>query len=61
MEQLAELTSAWIIILAYQVISDQTANVFTFMLPAWVRVLLSTANCVNGRSISRFWKQELQM
>ena len=40
----------WIIILAYQVISDQRANVFTFMLPAWVKVLLSTANRLNGLS-----------
>ena len=46
----ASRVDEWIIILAYQVISNQRANVFNFMLPAWVRALLSTANCVNGSS-----------
>ena len=40
----------WIIILAHQVISDQRANVFSFMLPAWIIALLHMANCVNGSS-----------
>ena len=31
----------WIIILAYQVISDQIANVFNLMLPAWVRAFIN--------------------
>ena len=40
-----------IIILAfYQVISDQRANVFNFMLPACLRALLFAANCMNGSS-----------
>ena len=38
----------------YQVISDQRANVFNFMLAAWarawVRALLSAANCMNRSS-----------
>ena len=42
----ASRVDEWIIILAYQVISSQRANVFNFMLPA----LLSTANWVNGSS-----------
>ena len=46
----ASRVDEWIIILAYEVISDQRANVFNFMLPAWVRALLSTANCMNGLS-----------
>ena len=46
----ASRVDKWINILAYQVISDQRANVLNFMLPAWVRDLLSTANCVNGSS-----------
>ena len=33
-EQLAQ--EEWMIIPAYQVISDQRANVFNFMLPVWV-------------------------
>ena len=40
----------WIIILAYQVMSDQRANVFNFLLLAWVKALLSSADCVNDRS-----------
>ena len=36
----ASRVDEWIIILAYQVISDQRANVFNFMLPAWVRVFI---------------------
>ena len=46
----ASRVDEWIIVLAYHVISDQRANVFNFMLPAWVRALLSMANCVNGSS-----------
>ena len=48
----ASRVDEWIIIiLAYQVISDQRANVFNFILPAWVRVLiLSMANNVNASS-----------
>ena len=46
----ASRVDEWIIILAYHVISDQRANVSNFMLPAWVRALLSMANCVNGSS-----------
>ena len=59
MEQLAELMrDEWIIILVYQVISNQGANVFNFMLPAWVRALLSTANYSSHQQIL---EQELHM
>ena len=46
----ASRVDEWIIIFAYQVISDQRANVFNFMLPAWARVLSSMANHMNGFS-----------
>ena len=48
----ASRVDEWII-LAYQVISDQRVNVFTIMLPARVIIVsLSTANYVNGSSLS---------
>ena len=45
-----------IIILTYQIISDKRANVFNFVLPAWVRALLSMANCMNGSSCPQILK-----
>ena len=46
----ASKVDEWIIILEYQVTLDKRANVFNLMLPASVRALLSTENCVNGSS-----------